>query len=208
MKTTHVIRIFFLAAILNGCAFHDSAIRGQVVELINPQSSVFNERFKPISDAYVLASWNGYHFAFPEPGQVCINNTLVKSDSNGFFIVPGWWHFPKLYPVFDIHQSLRVYKKGYVSYGITQKYYEGDPQGLVVLVKDIRNNNLRLSYLGLLTWVGSCNTDYVWEYDPNFDEWYKALYEEATSLSAPTDNFGRGGLSDVRDKALKALNRK
>lgn len=180
--------------LISGCAFHGDGVTGHVYEIIDPNKPGVGDNIRPLADAYVVAIWDGTVPLPASAGSVCLAITLVRSDANGQYRVPGWFKFPKLYPVTEVRQPSGFAHKG----GFERIFPESNPSAYDrYMVKSTAPPNVRLDYLrGTISRMCSDRED---EETKALSPLYKSVYEEAKTLPVTSDTHWM--LKHIEDEA-------
>ena len=192
-----LLALVFCMPLLPGCAFHGDGVSGHVYEIIDPNKPVEGENIRPLADAYVVAIWDG---TVPLPASatsVCLAITLVRSDANGQFHVPGWFKFPKLYPVTEVRQPNGfAHKAGFERIFPTSNSSAYDRY----MKKSTESPELRLRYLART--ISRICSDRESEEARMLAPLYTTVYEEAKLLPA-TSGSARGDFDQIKYEATK-----
>lgn len=181
--------LLLCAPLLSGCAFYGGGVSGYVYEWVDQSKPPREENIKPVPDAYVVAIWGG---TVPRPidaTSTCLNVKLGKTDANGHYDIPGWFRFPRFYPVFMDKVATREYKHGY-------EYKEWLTSGQFNLVPSTQTPDERINFLRRAAsfYCEEIGEDLHRELAPL----YRAIFDEAQSLKgvSPTERYVIDGLRD------------
>lgn len=183
-----LIAVLLCAPLLPGCAFYRSGVSGYVYEWVDPSKQPTQDNLKPVADAYVVAKWSG---TVPTPvahaTSNCLHVALARTDSTGRYEIPGWFRFPKFYPVFVNKPSINEYKPGYVN-----KEWLSSMQFNLVPSTQTPDERIESLYRTASYYCEEIGDDLHRTLLPL----YKALLEEAQSLKgvSPTQRYVIDGL--------------
>lgn len=195
--------ILFVTA-LSGCSSFGGGVKGDVREVVYTDGSHGERKEIPASNSFVLVEWSGIVPRPVDATSVCLHASIVATDANGHFEVPGWVAFPKPYFVYGVGHVTRVYKPGFEITG----FDEWGEKGTITLVRSSKSAVERLNVLDDLARYPFCS-----ERNDNIDasrqilhDYYQAIYDEVIHLNAST-TFWTKGLPDFLENKL-SLGRK
>lgn len=189
-----LLALLLCAPQLPGCAFHSDGVTGHVYEIIDPNKPGVGDNIRPLADAYIVAIWDGTVPLPATSGSVCLAIKLVRSDANGQYRVPGWFKFPKLYPVTEVRDANVFAHKG----GFERIFPESNPSAYeLYMVKATAPPDVRLVYLSRT--ISRMCGDREAESTKALSPLFKAVYEEAKTLPVTSDTHWM--LKHIEDEA-------